>query len=157
MLITFYLIDKDLLQHPCLYLSNYLEKNRSAYYGALSHVRTTNDLGHWLKFFLVAIIETAKQATETSRAIFELRNRTAERLAGYGRAAPNAIRIVDTLHQKPLTTSQELQKCLSLSRATCDRLINQLVADGILRESSGRQRNRAVRVLGVLRFVFAMR
>ncbi len=142
LLITLYLVDKKLLQHPCLYLSSHLEKNRSAYYDALSHVRTTNDLGHWLRFFLVAVIETAKQAIETFRAIFQLRNSTVELLAGYGRAAPNATRIVEFLYQKPFTSSQELQKRLSLSRATCDRLITQLERDGILMEYTGRQRYR---------------
>lgn len=142
LLITLYLVDKKLLQHPCLYLSSHLEKNRSAYYDALSHVRTTNDLGHWLRFFLVAVIETAKQAIETFRAIFELRNDTVELLAGYGRAAPNASRIVEFLYQKPFTSSQELQKRLSLSRATCDRLITLLEKDGILVEVTGRQRYR---------------
>ncbi|MCP5553302.1 MAG: Fic family protein [Verrucomicrobiales bacterium] len=142
LLITLYLVDKELLQHPCLYLSSHLEKNRTSYYDALSHVRTTNDLGHWLRFFLVAVIETAKQAIETFRAIFELRNRTSDLLASYGRAAPNATRIVDFLYQKPVTSSQELQSRLSLSRATCDRLITQLVQDCILKEITGRQRNR---------------
>lgn len=142
LLITLYLVDKGILQHPCLYLSSHLEKNRAAYFDALSHVRSTNDLGHWIRFFLVAVTETAKQATDTFRAIFELRNRTADLLAGYGRAAPNATRIVDFLYQKPVTSSQELQTRLSLSRATCDRLITQLVQDGILKEITGRQRKR---------------
>lgn len=142
LLITLYLVDKGLLRHPCLYLSSHLEKNRAAYYDALSHVRTTNDLGHWIRFFLVAVTETAKQATETFRAIFDLRNSTADLLAGYGRAAPNATRVVDFLYQKPVTSSQELQTRLSLSRATCDRLITQLVQDCILKEITGRQRNR---------------
>ncbi|MCB1245167.1 MAG: Fic family protein, partial [Verrucomicrobiae bacterium] len=51
-------------------------------------------------------------------------------------------RIVDFLYQKPVTSSQELQSRLSLSRATCDRLITQLVQDCILKEITGRQRNR---------------
>ena len=142
LLITLYLVDKELLQYPCLYLSSHLEKNRTAYYDALSHVRTTNDMGHWLRFFLVAIIETAKQATETFRAIFALRRQTTELLAGYGRATPNATRVVDFLYQKPFISSQELQERLSLSRATCDRIINQLRGDGILVENTGRQRYR---------------
>ncbi len=143
LLITLYLVDKNLLRHPCLYLSNHLEKNRTTYYNALSRVRSANDLGHWLRFFLVAIIETSKIATETFRSIFELRSKTTDLLAGYGRAAPNATRIIDFLYQKPYVTSQELQSKLSLSRATCDRLIKQLRSDDILHEVTGLQRNRS--------------
>lgn len=142
LLITLYLVDKELLQYPCLYLSSHLEKNRAAYYDALSHVRTTNDLGHWLRFFLVAVIDTSKQAIETFRAIFELRNRTADLLSTYGRATPNATRMIDFLYQNPLVSSLQLQKRLSLSRATCDRLIAKLVQDGVLVEFTGQQRYR---------------
>ena len=55
---------KELLQHPCLYLSAHLEQNRSANYDALSRVRESNDLNHWIRLYLVAIIETSKKANE---------------------------------------------------------------------------------------------
>lgn len=142
LLITLYLVEKGLLEYPCLYLSAHLEKNRAAYYDALTNVRQTNDLGHWLRFFLVAIIETSKTATETLRAIFALRNRTTEWLGTLGHAAPNATRIVDHLYQKPIATSQELSKQLSLSKATADRLIALLVEHKILYELTGQRRNR---------------
>jgi len=142
LLITLYLVEKCLLEYPCLYLSAHLEKHRAAYYDALMHVRQTNDLGHWLRFFLVAIIETSKTATETLRAIFALRNKTTELLGNLGRAAPNATRIVDYLYQKPIVTSQELSRQLSFSKATADRLISTLTELGILYELTGQSRNR---------------
>lgn len=142
LLITLYLVEKELLEYPCLYLSAHLEKNRAAYYDALTHVRQTNDMGHWLRFFLVAIIETSKTATETFRSIFALRNRTTELLGNLGRAAPNAARIVDYLYQKPIVTSQELSKQLSISKATADRLIALLMSHHVLFEMTGKSRNR---------------
>lgn len=142
LLITLYLVDKKLLEHPCLYLSAHLEKHRAGYYDALTHVRQTNDLGHWIRFFLVAVIETSKNAIETFRAIFELRNRTTELLGTLGRAAPNATRIVDYLYQKPVITSQEISKQLSMSQSTTDRMITLLEKHGILKELTGQRRNR---------------
>lgn len=142
LLITLYLVDKKLLEHPCLYLSAHLEKHRAAYYDALTHVRQTNDLGHWLKFFLVAIIESSTSATETFRSILELRTRTTEMLGTLGRAAPNATRIVDSLYRKPVTTSQELSKQLAMSQSTTDRLIALLGKNGVLTELTGQRRNR---------------
>jgi Fic family protein len=142
LLITLYLVSKELLQHPCLYLSAHLEKNRASYYDALSRVRETNDLGHWIRFFLVAVNETAKNATSTFRSIFELRNRTSEIVGNLGRAAPNLGRIVDFLYQKPVVTSPELCKRLELNQSTTDRLISTLVSKGILYEITGQRRNR---------------
>ena len=135
-------MDKKLLEHPCLNLSAHLEKHRAAYYDSLTHVRQTNDLGHWIRFFLVAVIETSKNAIDTFRALFELRNRTTELLGTLGRAAPNATRIVDYLYQKPVITSQEISKQLSMRQSTTDRMITLLRDQGVLKELTGQRRNR---------------
>lgn len=142
LLITLYLVNKDLLQHPCLYLSSHLEKNRAAYYDALMQVRQSNDLGHWIRFFLVAVTETAKASIETFRSIFALRETVNCKLATLGRAAPNAQRIVELLYQKPFVTSHELSQRLELGRTTADRLVATLVKQGILHELTGQRRNR---------------
>lgn len=142
LLITLYLVSKGLLEHPCLYLSAHLEKNRSEYYDALTHVRRTNDLGHWIRFFLVAIIETSKDATSTFRKILEVRATTTEKVANLGRASHNASRVIDYLYNKPVVSSQELSKKLEFSQSTADRLISLLQNQGILHELTGQQRNR---------------
>ncbi|MDE0770186.1 MAG: Fic family protein [Opitutaceae bacterium] len=142
LLITLYLVNKDLLQHPCLYLSSHLEKNRAAYYDALMQVRQSNDLGHWIRFFLVAVTETAKASIETFRSIFALRETVNRKLATLGRAAPNAQRIVEFLYQKPFVTSHEISQRLELGRTTADRLVATLVKQGILHELTGQRRNR---------------
>lgn len=142
LLITLYLVSKEILQYPCLYLSAHLEQNRSAYYDALSRVRESNDLNHWIRFFLVAIIETSKKATATFRSILELQNRTAETLGTLGRATPNATRIVEYMYKKPVVTSHELTTRLDMKRSTVDRLILLLLEKGILSELTGQKRNR---------------
>jgi Fic family protein len=52
LLITLYLVSHGLLNKPSLYLSAHLEKHRGAYYDALTRVRESNDVGHWVRFFL---------------------------------------------------------------------------------------------------------
>jgi Fic family protein len=142
LLITLYLVSKGLIEHPCLYLSAHLEKNRSDYYDALTHVRNTNDLRHWIRFFLVAIIETSKTATTTFRKILEVRAATTEKVATFGRSSHNAAKIVDYLYAKPIVSSQELSKKLELSQSTTNRLVALLQQQGILHELTGQQRNR---------------
>lgn len=142
LLITLYLVDKNLLQHPCLYLSNHLEKNRAAYYDSLMRVRLSNDLGHWLRFFLVAIIETATASTQTFRSIFALREKISQKLSTLGKASPNAHRVLELLYQKPFVTSLELSERLNLGRTTADRLVTSLAKLDILHELTGQRRNR---------------
>ncbi|MEJ7662871.1 MAG: Fic family protein [Hymenobacter sp.] len=54
LLITLYLVSNGILRKPVLYLSDFLEKNKTHYYDNLTRVRTHNDLNQWLRFFLVA-------------------------------------------------------------------------------------------------------
>jgi len=67
LLITLYLVDKGLLHKPALYLSDFFERNRGAYYDALTVVRSSNDLLHWLRFFLTAVAETATSSKTRQR------------------------------------------------------------------------------------------
>ena len=142
LLITLYLVDKKLLQHPCLYISDHLERNRTAYYDALERVRRTSDLEHWLRFFLVAVIETAKRSTETFQEILRLRGETTEKLGALGQKGVNAGRIVDYLYAKPFATSKELSTRLEMSQTTTDRMLAELVKLDIVREATGNKRNR---------------
>jgi Fic family protein len=142
LLITLYLVSKGLLQEPCLYLSAHLEKNRSHYYDSLSRVRSNNDLNHWIRFFLVSIIETSKQATETFRSILALRQKTSDQIATLGRAAANANKVVEYLYKKPIVTGKELGEKLDFTTQTANRLIQTLSKLGILQELTERQRYR---------------
>jgi len=58
LLVTLYLVSNGILEKPSLYLSDFFEKNRGAYYDALTTVRTSDNLIHWIKFFLNAIVQT---------------------------------------------------------------------------------------------------
>src|SRR2546427_4011374 len=73
LLITLYLVSHELLAKPSLYLCDYFEKNKGAYYDALTRVRVSNDLGHWVKMFLVAVITTAEKGKQTFRQILSLK------------------------------------------------------------------------------------
>lgn len=142
LLIALYLVSKGLLYRPCLYVSDHLEKHRAAYYDALTAVRTRGDLAGWVKFFLVAINETAKKGVKTFQAIHQLREKTTNQLQSLGRRAANATRVVDSLYLRPVTTSGSLAARLDLSQATSDRILADLQHIGIVAEMTGKRRNR---------------
>ena len=142
LLIALYLVNKGLLHRPCLYVSAHLEKHRAAYYDSLTAVRTRGDIGQWIRFFLVAIIETAKRGVTTFQRIHQLRLSTAEKIATLGARSGNARKILDFLYSKPITTGNELSRKLQISQPTVDRLINDFMRLEILAEMTGKQRNR---------------
>ena len=51
-----------MLEKSCLYISDYIERNKDTYYDVLTRVRTHNDIIGWIKFFLEVVIETSKTA-----------------------------------------------------------------------------------------------
>src|SRR5690554_1297023 len=142
LLITLYLVDKGLLRKPSLYLSDFFERNRSSYYDALTRVRESNDLIHWVKFFLSAVIETASKGKQTFQAILALRQEMDTLIFGYGRRAENAQQLLSQLYKRPSTTVHDVSELLGISSTAATNLIKQLQSDGVLRAITGYQRNR---------------
>ena len=53
-----------MLEKSCLYVSDYIERNKGTYYDMLTRVRIHNDMIGWIKFFLEGVLETSKTAKE---------------------------------------------------------------------------------------------
>ena len=66
-----YLIQKDLLDIPVLYLSRYIIRHKANYYQLLQQVRDQQDWESWILFFMDAITETSKDTIRMIRAIDE--------------------------------------------------------------------------------------
>lgn len=142
LLVPLYLIDRQLLRKPSLYMSAFFEKNRSSYYDALSRVRTSNDLDHWLRFFLNGISETARDGVETFQRILELRQDIDEKLMTLGRRVANARLLVKALFQTPVISVNQAANQLNVSHQTANLLIAEFERLELLREITGYQRNR---------------
>lgn len=65
LLITLFLLYKHALHYPALYISYYLKLNRIEYYDRMSEVRAKDNYEQWVKFFLLAIKESAEEAVDT--------------------------------------------------------------------------------------------
>ncbi|HOE76234.1 MAG TPA: Fic family protein [Candidatus Syntrophosphaera sp.] len=142
LLITLYLVSNNLLLKPTLYLSEFLEKHRGQYYDALTRVRESNDISHWIRFFLQAVIETSKKGKLTFENILKLHRSTENKLVKLGRRAENARKLLMHLYQSPVTTIKQVQTLLNLNYVPANQLVNSLVDMNILKETTGYSRNR---------------
>ncbi len=142
LLITLYLIGRGLLKKPSLYLSAYIERHKGLYYDALTVVRASNDLGHWVRFFLLAVRETARKGVATFQAIMRLREEARDQVAGLGAKASNGLRLLAQLYLTPIVTVQQAAALLGLSVPTANSLVADFSRLGLLREITGQKRNR---------------
>jgi Fic family protein len=142
LLIPLYLIEKGLLKEPVLYISDFLEKNRSLYYDNLTRVREKNDLKQWLKFMLTGIIITAENGVKTFDKILKLKNETEQKISTLGRKSANGLKLINHLYQNPFTDYQKVMVATGLSHVSAYSLIEQFEKMGILIETTGDQRSK---------------
>lgn len=140
--ITLYLVDRKLLTRPSLYLSDFFERNRGAYYDALTRVRESNDLNHWISFFLNAVIETAGKSLETFKNILSLKNEIDEKIVTLNRRAENGRKLVHKLYSNPVTDVNKVINITGLGKKASIDLIKIFEKIGALEEITGRKRNR---------------
>jgi len=142
LLITLYLVSNNLLLKPTLYLSEFFEKHRGQYYDALTRVRESNDLGHWVRFFLQAVVDTAEKGKVTFDNILKLHRSTENNLVKLGRRAENARKLLMHLYQSPVVNIKQVEDMLNLNYARANSLVTSLVSMSILQETTGYSRNR---------------
>lgn len=142
LLITFMLCVDGLLKEPMLYLSLYLKTNRQAYYDHLQSVRETGDWESWVKFFLQGVIETATQATDTARAMVAMFEQDSAVIAASGKSTATLQATYASLQHQPVTNTRRLREATGKPLPTILRALDTLQQLGIIRETSGKERNR---------------
>jgi Fic family protein len=146
LLITFLLCEQKVLRRPLLYLSLFLKVHRSEYYDRLMAIRRDGSWEAWLTFFLRGILSVSQSATETARAILHLRENHRQLIsAALGGRASLGTRLLDFLFQQPLISVPMVEEQLECSYVTANRTVEQLAKMGLLRETTGWQRNRRYR------------
>ncbi len=142
LLITLQLVDLGVLKKPCLYLSDFFERNKGSYYDSLSVVRASNNLDQWITFFLSGVIDTAKNGRETLEAIVKLRNQYEEKIIAMGRKAKIAQKLLLFLFSQPIVSVGQVSQYLGVGFAAAGRLIADFQKVGFLKEVTGFSRNR---------------
>lgn len=141
LLIPLYIQSKGMLDKPCLYISDYIEKNKDTYYDTLTRVRTQNDIIGWIKFFLEAIIETSKTAKEKFRKVVEFTREMNEEIMTMSVKPENAKKVLEVLYDEPAINRKKLSELTGITESTIKNIINNFMEKEIIVETTGYTRN----------------
>ena len=140
-IIPLYMMERGLINKPYFYISDYIEKNKNAYYDFLSRVRTNNDMISWIKFFLECVIETAKNARIKFESVVNFTNEMNKVILKLPVKAENAKKVIDVLYQEPIINRKMIQQRTLLKDTALKSVVNALVKEGLLVETTGFNRN----------------
>jgi len=135
-----YLIEKDLLTLPVLYLSRYIVQHKIDYYRLLTGVTRDDDWQPWLLFMLQAVAETAQWTTAKIAAIRELIATTSSHIRD---RLPKIYshELTQLIFEQPYCRIANLVEAGIAKRQTAAAYLKQLTEIGVLREiTAGKER-----------------
>jgi len=142
------------LNEPLLYLSLFFKRHRREYYDRLAAIRTDGDWEGWLAYFLEGVAVIADESVKVIGTLFDLLTRDRSRYLESGVATVVGSRLFENLPQNPVVTVKSTVNICNTTKPTAAKAIGSLCDAGILREISGRSRDRTyeyVQYMGVLR------
>jgi Fic family protein len=142
LLITLLLDEWKLLSQPLLYLSLFFKQNRAEYYRLLNTVRLEGAWEAWVTFFLEGVSTVADEAAATARELFVLVNKDRERVLSARSSSVTAARLLELLPRHPMVTIPTIVKLLKTSKPTAAKAVSVLERLRILKETTGRRRDR---------------
>lgn len=154
LLITLFLMEKKVLTTPALYISYFLKKNRVEYYDRMTEVRLKGNYEQWIRFFLMAIDESAQDAIVAIDEITALQAKNREKVSAMGRASKNALLVFEYLASNPIIDIGKTAESLAVSYNTVSAAVKRLMDADILVQTENANRNRTFAYrdyLGILR------
>jgi Fic family protein len=142
LLITFFLWERGLLTQPLLYLSAFFDRYRDDYYSRLLTVSKYGDWRGWIEFFLRGVISQSKDALSDAKKIIELHEKYRHRLEATKKVPESAYRLIEELFGNPVLSISSLAKKWGIPFNSVKTGVLRLVSLGILREETGRKRNK---------------
>jgi Fic family protein len=142
LLMTLLFCHDSVLRKPLLYPSLYFKQHRHQYYEELNAVRASGDYERWIDFFAQAIRHNAEVAIETGRRVTQVFHEDRAHLRAAPRIAGSLLMIQEALQAKPVATVATLRKTTGLTTPTINSLLRELESRGIIKESTGRARDR---------------
>ncbi|MDR0571266.1 MAG: Fic family protein [Rickettsiales bacterium] len=144
MLIPLFLHQKDCIDKPVFYMSEYFEKNRQEYYAKLNAISGKGEWDSWIEFFLKGIVDQSSINIEKSKKIIDLYNEMKESFINITHSS-FVINVLDNFFKKPIILANELAHNSGIvSAATSSRIFKKLLNNGIIsifKETKGNRAN----------------
>ena len=135
-----FLIHKQLLSSPVLYLSRYIISNKDKYYDLLLEVTRKQEWTHWVLFILKAVEETAEWTTEKILAITELME-SATKFVQAQLPKIYSHELIQVIFEQPYCRISNLVDAGIAKRQTASEYLKKLVDIRVLQEQQvGREK-----------------
>ena len=136
LLITLFLMEKNILSTPALYISYYLKMNRIEYYDRMTQVRRTGDYEQWISFFLQAFADSAEDAIHTIDRLTALHDKSTKLFDSLTkRQRTSVLKVFSYLESNPIIDIQKTATTLEMSYNTVSKVVSILIEDGILKQT----------------------
>jgi Fic family protein len=140
LLITLFLIERQILPTPLLYLSAFFEASRRDYYDGLRGISEQGAWNDWLEYFLLGVARTSEDALSRAMRINRLLDEWQKKMSGEG--SNNPLRIVELLGANPFITTRGVVDKLAVAFTTAQRAIERLERASILKRVGDAKRDR---------------
>lgn len=122
-----YLVAKELLDYPILYLSRYINQNKDAYYHLLQAVRKNGDWEPWILYLLEGVESISRQSIALIREIKRI-------MQSYKVHIRNTYPyysqdLLNNLFRHPYTRIEFLADDLQINRKTAAKYLNEMADD----------------------------
>ncbi len=139
LLITLFLVERNILPTPLLYISAFFEATRQDYYERLSAVTQQSAWTAWIEYFLNGVARMSEDALSRAERINRLLSDWRQRITGSSRIPLDILRL---LAENPYCTVNQTASTLGIAFTTAQRGIDKLTSLKILKQIDTAKRNR---------------
>ena len=145
LLIILYLASNGYLESPYIYPSAYFNRHKVEYVERMRAVSEEGAWDEWLTFFLEGLRSQAETSYERTQQLRELQNRYEKEYPGN----TNTDTFARQLLQYPYFTAPDLVDYLDVSRRTAYKVVDDLEADGLIEEVTGKERGKEYKAVDI--------
>ncbi|WP_231188417.1 Fic family protein [Haladaptatus sp. DYF46] len=145
LLIILYLASEGYLESPYIYPSAYFNRNKVEYVEQMRAVSEEGAWDEWLMFFIEGLRSQAETSYNRTQQLRELQERYENEYSG----STTTDAFARQLLQYPYFTAPDLVEYLDVSRRTAYKIVDDLEADGLIEEVTGKERGKEYKAVDV--------
>ncbi|MFP9193738.1 Fic family protein [Natrialbaceae archaeon A-CW1-1] len=145
LLIILYLASEGYLESPYIFPSAYFNRHKVEYVERMRAVSEEGEWEEWFTFFLEGLRSQAENSYDRTHQLRKLQERYEAEYSG----TTNTDKFARQLLQYPYFRAPDLLEYLDVSRRTAYKIVDDLEADGLIEEVTGKQRGKEYKAADV--------